>query len=151
MRAMRFITAVLAALLLASCAVLRTSPPTRCPDASCDVTVTIVNGVAVLTPEVLEIYGKKKVHIYWKLPPGHEFDTSRGDGVALKKANDGEFSEMFETDDDGANPAPAHKPAQHFHWRDENSKASSYYYKIQFRKKGTGETFFKDPIIINSG
>ena len=154
MPALRFASTLCLVVLVGGCAVIVPgSRATPCSTARCIVAVTVVGGAPVLTPDALEIVRVKKAHIIWKLPADYEFDTSRGDGVQLKGANDGEFSEMFETDDEGDNPAPARRPAPNFHWRDENSKANPvpYHYKIQFRKKGTGETYFKDPIIINSG
>jgi len=157
MRALRVISAICVSLLLGSCAGVRifqlpTSQP--CPK-KCEVTVKIkvvADKEEIDLPDQL-LVSEKPTRIYWQLPANYEFDTTQGDGVFLKYANDGEFSQMFETDDDNDNPSPGHRRAPRFHWRDANSKANpiGYEYKIQFRKSGSTKPLFKDPIIINSG
>jgi hypothetical protein len=152
MRNMRFVWAISLILSLGSCAQTRTeSMLPHCNAGRCEVAVTVVNDRPVVTPDPLEVKGGPQ-HIFWKLPPTYVFDPTQGDGVYLKSGNDGEFSEMFATDDDGANPSPAHRPAKNFHWRDRNSRPNvKYYYQIQFRKAGTTVPLFLDPIIVNSG
>ena len=145
MNGSRFAAVLILALAVGGCDLMQARTATRstCRVTKCDVAVTIANGVPVFAPDELEIAGAHNVHIFWTLPPGYEFDRSKGDGVYLKGANDGEFSEMFPTDDENENPAQANGPARRYHWRDANSRPNPipYKYKIQFRKNGTSARF----------
>ena len=154
MRAMRVVSAICVTLLLGSCAELRMFPQQstlKCP-RKCDMKISVDRAGEIDLPYRLEV-SAKPTRIYWHLPDGYEFDTTQGDGIYLKGPNDGEFSEMFETDDDNDSTGAGRRRAPRFHWRDANSKpnAFGYEYRIQFRKSGSTKPLFKDPIIINSG
>jgi len=116
------------------------------------------NVLSTTTVQYEEIHlknGSQYIHIVWHLPEGYAFCKEGGmGGVVLKLANDGQFTDMYSTDDpNGGLPADKDcKKHRHFHWKAKNSIAmpnNGYEYLINFYDKATGTPYSIDPWIFN--
>jgi hypothetical protein len=114
---------------------------TNCPGASCKI-------VPAFDP--LTIKGNQDVDILWRLPAGYAFCAALGDGIFLKKNDDGQFYDNYSTEDgDGGRPKILAAGKPNYHWKDQNTTKKPYDYKIIFHDTQCKTRFEKDPVIIN--
>ena len=91
----------------------------------------------------------KDVIIVWHLPNNYGFCDARGDGVFLKDDDDGQFGEMYSTDDENGNQSSKAKCKKNYRWKDANTTTKGYEYKIIFHDS-SGKTMCQlDPWIKN--
>jgi len=124
----------------------------NCSSSPCRIKVL---GTTVDYEELHLARGSTNLHIIWELPEGYGFckEATSDGGVALKAGNDGQFTDMYSTDDPNGGP-PANKDCRkhrRFHWVAKNSiprPGNGYPYNIYFYD-GAGGLHQIDPWIFN--
>jgi hypothetical protein len=151
MRTKALLSAVIAGAVVLGCAsdMFRAKTHATCHNQNCEVKVLVANGHVTVDFDELEIKGNPDVHILWKLPANYQFITSMGDGIFFKRDDGGQFYDPFVTDDEAGQPSANKRSGKNFHWRDKNTVAGPYEYKIRFHDR-SGNLYHKDPTIMNA-
>ena len=131
------------------------SPPTQlssvtCTSTTCHIKVSVTNGVVSVDIDELHLKGVHDVSIVWHLPNDYVFLTALGDGAFLKRDDDGQFDDLYPTDNDSGAPGPNRKAGKNYHWKGKNTVVKTYQYKLLFHNQA-GTAFFLDPTIMNDG
>jgi hypothetical protein len=134
-------------------------------NGKCEVTVTstwcplvpssiLRCGGSVDYDELHLVQNNTNVKILWHLPSGFEFCPALGDGVFLKDNDDGQFEDMYATDDQNGGPPHGKKKCkqqrlQHYRWTGVHSTSGGKYGYTMIFRDGYGNRYFIDPWIYN--